>query len=134
MLSEVKSVERLVFLPVGHHASNFLLVSHVGERMLSLVGLAVPPRLVAVQMPMSHRMVLKSTVTECANLQYKGGYEILTTLTRLDIAFLVLSLYLLGTTLPGRFLSTILNARQMDGLKRPSCVCWQVVRGMSIRF
>ena len=48
MLSEVKSVERLVFLPVGHHASNFLLVSHVGERMLSLVGLAVPPRLVAV--------------------------------------------------------------------------------------
>ena len=63
------SVERLLFLPVGHHASDFLLVGQVGEGVLALVSLAVAPRLVAVQMPVSLRMVLKSTVAQSANLQ-----------------------------------------------------------------
>ena len=47
------SVERLVFLPVGHHSSDFLLVGQVTENVSPLEILSVSSGLVTVQMSMA---------------------------------------------------------------------------------
>ena len=117
----VNSVERLVFFPVGHHSSDFLLVGQVTENVSPLEILSVSSGFVAVQMSMAIRMVFKTTVTQGSNLKkHISSTVYLTTRTRLDIAFFVLSLYLLTLTLRGLFFRIILKARQTEGLNKPS--------------
>ena len=60
-----------MFLPVGHHSSDFLLVGNVTENVSPLEILSVSSGLVAVQMSMALRMVFKTTVAQGSNLKRK---------------------------------------------------------------
>lgn len=55
--------------PVGHHATNFLNIGFEGKSVQSLGILAVTMALVSIQVAMALSIVLKTTISQTADLK-----------------------------------------------------------------